>query len=304
MKQAIAFVVLVITSLLALQALAVPDHLEYKISVDKDGSAFWTVVHVTDIDTPVDGWDEFEQRLVSTIDAAEESSGRDMALDWVSLEMSTEIHWETSSKTIVYTFRWLNFSIVDQGKISFGDVFGTDFFVLLYGDGELYVTYPLKYNLASVSFRPDEHDYQTQTMHWYRTQDFLVGDQMIVLSETADSNENFSLLAIIGGSSVLGAAALGLYLFRQRSKQKERILMMEKFPPWQQAESDQEKILQLLKVSGGNLKQSEVCDKLHFSRAKTSLLLAEMEKNSLVRRSKKGKNKIIFPVERKEGRSL
>jgi uncharacterized membrane protein len=69
-------------------------------------------------------------------------------------------------------------------------------------------------------------------------------------------------------------------------------------------ESDQDKILQLLQFSGGNLKQSEVCNKLRFSRAKTSLLLTEMEKNSLVKRYKKGKNKIIFSVENKEGRDL
>ena len=98
--------------------------------------------------------------------------------------------------------------------------------------------------------------------------------------------------------------AITFLVFKQRRKLKEKLSRLEEFPSLQKSESAQEKILRLLEASGGNLKQSEVCARLGFSRAKTSLLLSEMEKNSIVRRIKKGKTKIIFRVESKEGTSI
>jgi uncharacterized membrane protein len=306
MKLQIAFIVIAIALLLPAQALAVSDHIEYNISVSEDGSAFWTIIHVTDIDSPVDGWEEFEQKLISTINTAKDSTARDMALDFASLEMSTQIHWETSSKTIVYIFRWQNFSIVDDGQIIFGDVFSDGFFSFLYGDGELYVTYPTEYILSSVSSGPSQLDDTTQTLHWYRTQDFLAGTQNILLKErNVSSNDVFNLFNVaVLGLGGLSIAAIGFFIFTQRRRQKKELSKLDGFPTRQEVESDQEKILRLLKSSGGNLKQSEVCDKLRFSRAKTSLLLAEMERNCLVRRCKKGKNKIVFRMESREGRNF
>jgi hypothetical protein len=306
MKQAIAFIVIVIVFLLPVEAFAVSDHIEYNITVSKDGSASWKIIQVTDINSSVDSWEEFEQRLLSIIETAREHTNREMALDFTSLEMNTEIHWETSSKTIMYVFRWLNFSIIKQGQISFGDVFSEKFFTSLYGDGELYVTYPADYSVSSVSFRPDERDDSSQLLHWYRTQDFLIGNQNVSLETVGtDSNGIFNLFAVaVLGVGGLGTAAIGFVIFKRKRGRKKSLLKSDETPSWQKVESDQDKILQLLQSSGGNLKQSEVCNKLRFSRAKTSLLLAEMERNSLVRRYKKGKNKIILPVENKEGRDL
>ena len=306
---AITIAAIIIILLLPAAAFAVSDHIEYNISVSKDGSAFWTIIIVTDIDSSVDSWEEFEQRLTSTIAAAKESTARDMELDSLSLEMSTQIEWETSSKTIMYLFRWQNFSLIEKGQISFGDVFNDNFFSSLFGDGELYVTYPAGYGVTSVSLLPNEQDNSTQLLHWYRTQDFIAKDQNVAL-EIIDagpgSNMDFNLLAlaVLGAGGLGTAAAATVLIFQQR---RGKTMMQQKLntsSSWLKAESDPDKILRLLQSSGGSLKQSEVCDKLRFSRAKASLLLAEMEKNSLVRRYKKGKNKIIFPVENKEGRNI
>lgn len=306
MKQAAAFIALAVIFLLPVEALAVSDHIEYNINVNSDGSASWLIIYATDIDSSVDSWEEFEQKLVSIIDAAKVRVTRDMALDWASLEMSTRMHWETSSKTIEYRFRWVNFGMVEKGQISFGDVFSDRFFALLYGDGELYVTYPTDYALSTASLSPNQRDDSTRTLHWYRTQDFLAEDVNIVLvANDTGPNEGLNLFAVAAlGSGGIGIAAIGLFILIQRRRQKERISKSDGLPPLQEVESDQERILHLLKSSGGNMKQSDVCDRLRFSRAKTSMLLAEMEKNSLVSRQKKGRNKIVFPIENKEGRNM
>ena len=196
-------------------------------------------------------------------------------------------------------------ALVKEGQISFGDIFSEGFFSRLYGDGELYVTYPEEYLLKSISSSPSQLDNSTQTLNWYRTQDFLAGGTNILLeARNAGSNNGFDLFIVaVLGSGGVGIVAIGFFIFKQRRRQKEELTKLNEFPS-REVESDQEKILQLLKSSGGNLKQSEVSDKLRFSRAKTSLLLAEMEKNRLVRRCKKGKNKIVFRIDGKEGRNF
>lgn len=305
MKPAIALLAVAIAFLISGTALAAADYVEYNINVREDGSAYWTIIHVTDIDTIVDSWEDFEYRLISAINNAKDKTGREMAPDVSSLEMSTQIHWETSSKTIMYVFRWENFSIVEEGQISIGDVFEETFFSLLYGEGELILTYPSGYVLRSVSINPNELDQSTQTLHWYRTQDFLAGNHEILFEAGEGSNGflNLFTLAILSSGGI-GIMAITFLVFKQRRKLKEKLSRLEEFPSLQKSESAQEKILRLLEASGGNLKQSEVSAKLGFSRAKTSLLLSEMEKNSIVRRIKKGKTKIVFRVESKEGTNI
>ena len=305
MKPAIAFIAVAIAFLLSATAFAAADYIEYNISIREDGSAFWTIIHVTDINSVVDSWEDFEHRLISTINNAKDRTGREMAPDFASLEMSTQIHWETSSKTIKYIFRWENFSIIEESQISIGDVFTEDFFSLLYGEGELTLTYPSGYLLRSVSISPNEMDQSTNTLHWYRTQDFLAGNHNILFEAGVGSNGflNLFTLAILSSGGI-GIMVITFLVFKQRRKQKEKLSRLEEFPSLQESESDQDKILGLLESSGGNLKQSEVSAKLGFSRAKTSLLLSEMEKNCIVRRIKKGKTKIVFRVESKEGTSI
>jgi len=303
MKKAVVFFVLSTMLLLAVQSVYGSDHLEYNIHVKSDGSALWTIIQATDIDAATEIWEEFEDRIVFTIKAASNSTGRDMSVDLTSLKMKTEICWEASSKTIEYSFCWQNFSLTEEGQISFGDVFSDGFFSLLYGDGELYVIYPAEYDLKSISLPPNERDDSTQTLHWYRSQDFLFREPSVMLaSRAAGSNENSTLLmGAILGLAALSVTATVLFIFKQRRKGKEKLSGLDEFYSWQKVESDQEKILQLLRSSGGRLKQSAVCDKLRFSRAKTSQLLAKMEKNSLVMRRKKGKNKIVFLIENRGG---
>ena len=132
MKQTVALIVLLTTLLLAVQSACGSNHLEYIVNVKKDGSALWTIIQAADIDASIDSWEDFEERTFSTVNTAIDNTGRDMEVDLTSLEMKTEIFWETSSKTIEFKFRWENFSIVEEGKISFGDVFSDEFFFFHY----------------------------------------------------------------------------------------------------------------------------------------------------------------------------
>jgi uncharacterized membrane protein len=66
-------------------------------------------------------------------------------------------------------------------------------------------------------------------------------------------------------------------------------------------ESDEEKAVKLIKSSGGSLRQSAITDQLGFSKAKTSQLLTVLEQKGVIRRYKRGRDKIVVLVEEKKG---
>ena len=58
-------------------------------------------------------------------------------------------------------------------------------------------------------------------------------------------------------------------------------------------ESDEDKIIEIIKSSGGTLRQSAITEKSRFSKAKTSQLLTALEQKRVVTRVKKGRDKIV-----------
>ena len=296
MKRAFIFSVLITALVIPATAFALSEHIEYNISINNDGSASWHIIHVTDIDSPFTNWEEFEQKLDTVISTAKNATARPMALDLASLEMKTEIQWETSSRTTEFTFIWQNFSILKESQIVFGDVFAENLFTDLYADGELYITYPQEYRVSTASPLPNDQNNASKTLHWYRTQDFTTNPIVeLILHSEGSNQENTSLGTIaILSSAGIGAAVVGVLILSQKRKRKNNSTQTSEPKEWQRIVDSKEEILQLLKTSGGSLRQSEICTKLKYSRAKTSILLTEMEKNNQIRRDKKGKNKTVY----------
>lgn len=294
---------LALTIFFLIIALAVPaayanvsDHVQYEIRINQDGSASWKLIQVTDLDSPLIGWEEFEQKLHTMIDTEKTVTGRDMSLDLKSIEMSTELNWETYSKTVEWNFIWQNFSITTENQIVFGDVFEADVFGSLYGDGELYITYPDIYILKSVYPLPNEQNDETYRLHWFRTKDFTTNPsvELELRSEYSDQLETSTIIIAVIICAAAFVAIAAFLLFNKRNKQKDKFIQKTPVKEWQQVRDSKEEVLELIKSSGGKIKQSEISKKLRYSRAKTSLLLAEMEKNNQVKRDKKGKNKIVY----------
>ena len=62
--------------------------------------------------------------------------------------------------------------------------------------------------------------------------------------------------------------------------------------------SEEDKVLKLLKSFGGSMRQSEITEQSRFSKAKTSQLLAALEKKGSITRYKSGRDKIVTLKER------
>jgi len=271
------------------------DYVEYNVRINEDSSAAWRIIQVSDINAPIDAWMEFQQRILGLVDSAANVSGRQMTLDFDSMQIDTVISGE--SKTTEYLFTWLNFSTIQNQFISFGDVFRVDnFFTKLYGDSLLKITYPGHFTIESVSPEPNQRDNQTQTLEWYRSQDFLSGNPSIVLTngnptEKGNSGDWLSYLIVGVVASAVAAAIALLFVFKRHRLVKKQVANNSQ--AMSLGENDEDKIKKIIKSSGGTVHQSLITEQSKFSKAKTSQLLTVLEQKGVVTRVKKGRDKIV-----------
>jgi uncharacterized membrane protein len=202
-------------------------------------------------------------------------------------------------------FTWLNLSKTEKGQLTVGDVFSVPgFFNQLYGDGALQISYSANYTLKSVSPAPDERDDSTQTLQWLGTQFFVAEHPSIILvaQDQASANSGQQAYLLIGSiSAVVAAAAVaGWYLLaNRRHKQNNKELTVASTMTL--LETEEEKVIKVLRSNGGSAYQSAITEQCRFSKAKTSQLLTALEAKGVVRRYKKGRDKIVNLNEQAKG---
>lgn len=292
--------ILLCTIVLLLLTLLVQDvncqnYSEYSIHINDDGSSNWRITKFSDIDTQVETWESFQQKVFELVDSAGNLTQRAMSVDQNSLQIDTVISGK--SQTIQYSFTWQNFSIIQTNEILFGDVFEVNnFFSTLYGDASLQLTYPSTFSMKTVTPPPYEQNDQTQTLRWSRTQDLVNHETRIILSSNSSESQQYGIMTAISAASV-SLFLIGFYLFKRRSKKKPSTSTVKSEESlFVQSETD--KVLKILKSSGGSMLQSEITEQTRFSKAKTSQLLATLEKKGDITRYKKGRNKIVTLKER------
>jgi len=283
------------------------DYVQYQIYVNNDNSATFIITQVSDINATIDTWEGFQQKIFNIVDAAINAANREMDIEPESIQMETVISWETQAKTTEYRFKWLNFSTTEDGKIAFGDVFQiSDFFSQLYGNGALQITYPSNYTVMSVSPMPNNQDSDLQGLEWYRTQDFMTGRSSITLSLKSQSDNEVgwsqSILITAVSAIVIVVSLLGFYLVRRNKQKAKDVPTAATFAGTALDESNEEKILKILQSSGGALNQTAIAEQCRFSKAKTSQLLAELELKGVIKRFKKGRDKIVTLSEKQNKR--
>ncbi len=273
------------------------DHqLAYRVRIEIDGSAAWVIEErFLTGESPQPSpqmFDTFINNVKSLVDSAEQIAERDMFAE--SFAMTVNV---SGSYTIVkYQFRWLAFAQINTSRIMIGDVFEVAGLFLL-GEGTVNVEYPTNYVVESVS--PQPHAQSARTLTWWGIQDFKLGEPNVVFVEhgTLDIisvlRENAPL--ILGTVVLAGIGVTGLYhfRFRKKSRKEKPIDEYSMLPRDLDAEDNEEKILNLLKAAGGRLPQSVIARQCKFSKAKTSILLAKMEKSGTVKRYEKGREKVV-----------
>ena len=235
----------------------------------------------------------FKTESSTLVDSASGLTGREMAIDENSLQITTNV--SSSSKTTEYIFVWQNFSVNRNGELVFGDVFGVGgFFTQLYGEASVQISYPDTFAVKLVAPEPNVRDDSACTLRWYRTQDLVVNRANVILGEKVDI-ENQSITRRNAFIAIITAVAValpltGVYVVKHR-KSKSKTANAVSMPS--AIESEEEKILKILKASGNAMRQSDITEQCRFSKAKTSQLLAALEKRGIITRYKKGRDKIV-----------
>jgi uncharacterized membrane protein len=272
---------------------------QYKIQLNSDGSATWIITQVSGVNGTVETWAGFQQNVTTLISEASTQTSRAMSVDGDSLQISTNIT-SSDSKTTQYMFTWLNFSIIENGQLKVGDVFSVaGFFDQLYGDGALQINYPANYKLESVSPTPDQKDTSTQTLQWLGTQFFVTAKPSIILQAQEEASANsgqqqpYVIIASVSAIVVVAVAGGVFFAFRrQKKKKKETAVPTPAF-----VETEEEKVLRVLRANGGSAYQSAITEQCRFSKAKTSQLLSGLEAKGIVKRYKRGRDKVVNLVE-------
>jgi uncharacterized membrane protein len=266
---------------------------EYSIQVNNDGSATWLIQNVG-INGSIDTWQQFQNKVTSLVEKVQNSTGREMSVEFEFMSISGS----GSYVVVDYSFNWWNFSKTEDAKITIGDVFQVkNFFLQLYGDGGVNMTYPSGYVIETISPQPYERDDSRQTLIWVGTADFTNNTKIVFEKEALTSGPLKVLqqneIKIVSLIAIVSASLAVFYSFRHRQKRGREATAKPEIPGSLETESDEEKIVTLIRHSGGSLYQSTITDRCGFSKAKTSQILSILESKGIVRRYKKGRQKVV-----------
>jgi len=276
----------------------------YTIAISSDGSATWTIERKTLLENENQTAEFSSLFFRSSVDTLQEFSDNVTALlnrIWLRVEREemyaedfklTASISQTDSGTygiVKYKFNWVGFAEkANESEIVVGDVFLKETF--MFGDGTLIITYPENYDVAA---SPKPNATSEHTLKWYTTENLQERTPRIILTRKPVGIGSFlaeNLLFLIVLVAATGIGATSLIVFRSRKQREKKEFQIEKLP---REIEDKEKIIELLKESGGSLYQSDITKKLGFSKAKTSQILSSMEEEGIIKRKKHGREKLV-----------
>ena len=295
----LAFLIILLTVFSCIGQSKIQGQVEYNITLHKDGSALWRITQILDINASSDSLWSFQKKVLLLVNVAQNATGREMAIDLNRLSVTSYFSYETSTKKVEYQFYWINFSQLSSREIIVGDVFSVkDFFNdMLYGDGSLYIKYPSDYEVKEASPKPDELTTSLHTLKWISAQAFCRGKPKIILNEFETVKPSANISQIISYLILAISLTFASFFAYLKIRNKHQKMKSDKALNLSRIESDEEKILRILKASGGRTLQSLIVKQCGFSKAKTSQLLTTLEKKGVIKRLRRGRNKIVMLIE-------
>lgn len=281
----------------------------YKIQTHANGTATWIIEHRTLLETKNDEiiffqyassirFDQFKENVTSMVNEAWRRIGRNMTVPSDSFKMDAGIFYAAQGAygIVKYYFDWVGFAQVIEDLIEIGDVFDGEF-IDLDLDDTLLIEYPLGYTVAPESTtNPDMIKERERTLIWYGPKDFGLRQPAVTIRKTTSSIVDVLqqyLFAILGMIAFIGIGA-SLRFFRFRRKEA-KVVHITKLAI-ETEKDDEEKIVTLLRASGGRLLQSDIIKQLGFSKSKVSKILKSLEIKGVIKRETKGRRRKIVTL--------
>jgi predicted transcriptional regulator len=279
-----------------------------KITVETDGSASWIVERKTDLQNESDkaaffdyanltSVESFAENMKSQVSYASLITGRSMRAENFQVIVNIFRIPTGLEGVIQFQFEWVGFAKnMDNQGIKIGDVFVGE--LDLSKDDTLVIYYPVDYDVEFVYPLPDETGKSDRALIWYGPKNFGAGEPIIFLKkEEFDFFKifDFKLLISIITITCLSVACLWLYIER-RKYSVEQASKPSRF----QIKSDEENVIAMLKEAGGSMPQSAITKKCGFSKSKMSGLLKSMEERGVIKRRRKGREKVVMLITENE----
>ena len=315
MASKISLIVLILILLHLSTVSAVPDNgykTTYTINVKDDGTAIWYVEYRTQLVTKEDFdafenyteqlkplyLNEFRELMQKSVSAASNATTRKMMAGGFTGEARIETAPTGNYGVVRYSFTWTDFAKLDNDKnLNVGDVFVGGLY--LSKDNSLIIQYPSGYTLEQVTPQPD---LVREGMIWYGLRSFNAGEPNIVLLRPSISWMLYALVVII-----LAAGAFIIFKIRKNE------VHFNNAPSGEGIENDgetlheeaadmanlsnmmdlEDRIVAMLKESGGSLYQSDIVKKLDLPKSTVSSALNELHTKNTIQKIKKGRENMI-----------
>jgi hypothetical protein len=304
------------------------DTIVLDVDIQTDGDAQWAVSYRTrlddenttaaferlreDIRTNESTYiDEFGGRMNQTVATASNATGREMAVENLTVSARTEALPQEYG-VVTYRFRWTNFARVDGDQLRAGDAVAGLF---LDSESTLRMHWPEGDELTSVGPTPDRRD--TRTVAWDGRLDFGNDEPSLVVTKSSavtrtettgtqepDGDGNAWLLVLATVLAVSGVVAV-LWANRRygftdgavppdserdtvesddamaatgdQQQADETLDTNDGLPP--ELLSNEERVLALLDGNDGRMKQQQVAERLDWTAAKTSQVISGLRED-------------------------
>jgi hypothetical protein len=251
----------------------------------------------------------FHDRMNRTVRAGENATGREMAIDNVSVETARE-NVGQSYGVVTYEFRWTNFAAVNDTHIRAGDAVAG---LYLDRNTSLTLRWPSEYRTTSVRPSPDEE--RDESVTWRGRQSF--GDDEPSLAVTNESQPfrdatlGFPLwpaaLVLVILVAALTAGGSGVYRFVRADDSAGDAATAAgggtNDPPTDDGDdpdtppaellSNEERVLKLLRENGGRIKQQRVASELDWTAAKTSQVIGGLREDGDLETFRIGRENVV-----------
>jgi uncharacterized membrane protein len=281
----------------------------YTINVKDDGTATWYVEYRTPLVTKED-FDAFEnyseqlkpvylndfrELMQKSVSAASNATSRKMMAGGFTGEAGIETAPTGNYGVVSYSFTWTDFAKLDSNKnLNIGDVFVGGLY--LSKDNTLIIRFPQGFTVEQVTPQPD---IVRDGMIWYGLRSFNAGEPNIVLLRSSISSMLYAIAVII-----LVAGAAIIFKIRRNKVQVtgapsgEGIETAGETLQEEKAEMPnmmdlEDRILALLKESGGSLYQSDIGKKLDLPKSTVSSALNGLHAKNTIQKIKKGRENLI-----------
>jgi uncharacterized membrane protein len=296
----VLFVVLLLFIPVIAGAAPVPpdSSITYTISLREDGTANWHVEYRTLLagNDDVGVFDSYAKNVSLTYlpefrDLMQHSAAQAAAATSRPMEI-TDFAGDAVIQTtptgrygvVYYSFNWKNFAKTVP-DLAMGDAFAGGLF--LAKDNTLVIRYPAGYSVTVAEPSPDQ---VRDGLMWYGQRSFGAGEPRLVLEKPG-----VPWLPLLLGGLLCVLILGGLYVVLSKRRSLEPVETDD--PPVILSETEllslEERIIQLLKTSGGEQYQSEIVKNLGLPKSTVSATLNDLHQRGIIQKVKKGRENLI-----------